>query len=64
VGVLHAEGLTDIAIVAVFFSLFFYSPIRISRLRMQTGLFNAGWSLKSHLAMEQQTFDFESEALG
>ncbi len=38
VNVLHAGELTDIAITDVFFSLFFYSPIRNSRLRMQTEL--------------------------
>ncbi len=39
VNVLHAGGLTDIAITDVFFSLFFYPPIRNSRLRMQTELY-------------------------
>ncbi len=39
VSVLHAKGLTDIAIIDVFFSLFFYPPIRNSRLRMQTELY-------------------------
>ncbi len=39
VDVLHVEGLTGIAIINVSFSLFFYPPIRNSRLRMQTGLY-------------------------
>ena len=37
VDVLHAEGLTGIAITDVSFSLSFYPPIRNSRLHMQTG---------------------------
>ncbi len=39
VNVLHAEGLTGIAIIDVSFSLFFYPPIRNSRPRMQTELY-------------------------